>query len=99
MKRYFFPLFCLLLLVGCADKVTCQQAAEMVPVGFWYGVWHGMTEGVAFIGSLFDPTIAIYATYNNGHWYDFGFVGGLGLILSAISGLYRLIVGASPHSL
>ncbi len=63
----------LLVLSGCADSVTLQSAIEMQKVGFWYGVWHGFTFPFAFFGSLFFDDIAVYAIYNNGGWYDFGF--------------------------
>jgi hypothetical protein len=33
-----------------------------------------------FIGSLIWDDVAVYATNNNGTWYDFGFVGGLSII-------------------
>lgn len=67
-----------LLLTGCADSVTFQAAGEMSPVGFWYGFWHGMICPFAWFVSLFDKDVAIYAIYNNGGWYDFGFVWGIG---------------------
>jgi len=71
---------CLLVLTGCADAVTFTEAAEMEPVGFWYGLWHGFTLPFAWIGSLFCEHISIYAIYNNGGWYDFGYiVGSLGI--------------------
>ena len=63
----------LLALSGCADSVTLQSAIEMEKVGFWYGMWHGVTFPIAFFGQLFFDDIAIYAIYNNGGWYDFGF--------------------------
>lgn len=66
------------LLTGCADTVTFAQAGQIEPVGFWYGLWHGMTFPFAWIGSLFSDEIAIYAIYNNGGWYDFGFFCGVG---------------------
>jgi hypothetical protein len=40
-----------------------------------------MISGFSFIGSLFDSSIKVYAINNNGHWYDFGFVGGLFFII------------------
>jgi len=61
-----------LMLTGCADVVTFEQAANIEPVGFWYGYLHGVTIAISFIGSLFWDDIAIYAIYNNGGWYDFG---------------------------
>jgi hypothetical protein len=52
--------------------------------GFWGGLWHGITSPIAFIGSLFSDNIAIYAVSNNGGWYDFGFVFGIGSLGSSV---------------
>jgi hypothetical protein len=41
------------------------------------GLWHGFVFPFAWIGSLFDPQIAVYAVPNNGGWYDFGFFLGI----------------------
>jgi len=62
------------MLTGCADKVDLFTASTMEPVGFLHGFWHGFIILWSFISSLFSDNIAIYATYNNGAWYDFGFV-------------------------
>jgi hypothetical protein len=67
----------LLALAGCADNATFQQAALTSSVGFWYGLWHGIILPFAWLGSLFSDSIAIYAIYNNGGWYDFGFFMGV----------------------
>lgn len=67
----------LLLLTGCADTVTFVEAAGLDPVGFWYGMWHGVCLPFSLIGSLFDESISIYAIYNNGGWYDIGFFLGI----------------------
>lgn len=77
-KQLLAIVLSVLLVGGCADTVTLQQAIEINPVGFWYGLWHGATMPFAFIGSLIDNDIAIYAIYNNGGWYDFGFFCGIG---------------------
>ena len=74
------------VLTGCADVTNVE---ECVPVsghvyGFWGGVWHGIVAQIAFFGSLFDKDIAVYAINNNGAWYNFGFVGGLGIMLRII---------------
>lgn len=66
------------LLCGCADTVTFAEASNIEPVGFWHGLWHGMIAPIAWIVSLFDDSVAIYAIYNNGGWYDFGFILGIG---------------------
>lgn len=71
-------LTCLLFVTGCADTVSFTQAANVEPVGFWYGLWHGIIFIFAWIGSLFTDDIAVYAIYNNGGWYDFGFALGIG---------------------
>lgn len=72
-KYVLLGLVALLLLTGCADSVTFKEAARIDPVGFWYGLWHGMIFGFAWFISLFSDSTAIYAIYNNGGWYDFGF--------------------------
>ena len=74
-----------LLLTGCADTVTFEQAAVTDPVGFWYGLWHGIIFVFAWFFSLFADSISVYAIYNNGGWYDFGFFLGLGSIISISS--------------
>lgn len=78
----------LFLLSGCADCVTFEQASKLDPVGFWYGLWHGMILPISWIISLFSDSTAIYAIYNNGGWYDFGF----------ILGCWALFGGASSAS-
>ena len=78
--KYLILILCLLL-SSCADSVSFTQAAAMEPVGFWYGLWHGGICGIAWIISLFSDSTAIYAVYNNGGWYDFGFVLGIGSLI------------------
>ena len=68
----------ILLLSGCADTVTFAEASTIAPVGFWHGLWHGFIAPIAWVISLFDSDVAIYAIYNNGGWYDFGYVLGIG---------------------
>lgn len=72
-----------LALVGCADHVTLTNAIEISPVGFWYGLWHGLILPFAWLISLFDNDTAIYAIYNNGGWYDFGFLLGVSSSMSS----------------
>ena len=63
----------LLLLAACARQVPeAVEHARQTP-GFLWGLWHGFVFPFAWIGSLFDPDIAVYAVPNNGGWYDFGF--------------------------
>lgn len=76
--RYLFGFFLLILVSSCADYVTLEQAINMPKVGFWHGLWHGIIFPIAWIISLFSESTAIYAIYNNGGWYDFGFFIGVG---------------------
>lgn len=94
-KTILFGLFLMAIAVmtGCADVTNVQDCmpAGQHTYGFWGGVWHGMISQFAFIGSLFSDDIAVYARNNNGAWYDFGFVGGFGIVLRLIFGIIRAI--------
>ena len=72
-----------LLLTGCADvsphTVDCITSN---PYGFFGGLWHGVIIVFSWVGSLFSDDIAIYAYNNNGGWYDFGFLLGIGGLTS-----------------
>jgi len=46
--------------------------------GFLVGFWHGIIAPLIFLIGLFVPQIKIYETNNNGKWYDFGFLLGVG---------------------
>ena len=48
------------------------------PAGFWAGLWHGMIAPITFLISLFAYGVSIYETNNNGRWYEFGFMLGIG---------------------
>ena len=78
MPKIFVVVLVALALSGCADSVSFAQAESMEKVGFWYGLWHGLIIVFSWIGSLIYDDIAVYAIYNNGGWYDFGFVLGVG---------------------
>ena len=66
-----------ILVSACAGQIDAGVATgENVP-GFWWGLWHGFIFPFAWIGSLFDPDIAVYAVPNLGGWYDFGFFLGI----------------------
>ena len=66
-----------LLLSACASQIDAGVAqGEQVP-GFWWGLWHGFIFPWSWIGSLFNPEIAVYAVPNTGGWYDFGFFLGI----------------------
>ena len=63
-----------LLLAACASQIDAGVAHDAETPGF---LWHGFVFPWAWIGSLFDPDIAVYAVPNKGGWYDFGFFLGI----------------------
>ncbi len=69
-----------LSLTGCADKVAYDVAGRYETVGFWYGLWHGLILPISFFFSVLSDNYSIYAIYNNGVWYDFGFWLGVGTL-------------------
>jgi hypothetical protein len=75
--KFVLLLVVVCVLSGCADDVPYQITTQIEPVGFWYGLWHGMIAPFSFLVSLFDDNVAVYAVYNNGGWYNFGFVLGI----------------------
>ena len=75
--RIFALTAILLLLSSCAGQIDAGVAHGSDVPGFWWGLWHGFIFPWAWIGSLFDPDIAVYAVPNTGGWYDFGFFLGI----------------------
>lgn len=70
-----------LVVTACAagpNVVSHVDGAQLA--GFWKGLWHGLIYPVTFIISLFTDNVSIYEVRNNGNWYDFGFVAGVGLL-------------------
>ena len=87
MKRIllvFFTIMLILTVTGCADQVNLAQPGQDV-AGFWTGLWHGMIATFAFIGHLFNSNIGIYEKVNDGGWYDFGFLLGVGAFAGGCS--------------
>ncbi len=58
---------------GCA----AQPAGTPGTAAFWSGLWHGLVAPIAFIVSLFNEDVRMYAFPNAGRWYDFGFLLGI----------------------
>jgi len=65
-----------LVLAGCATQMAGTVKPEAP--GFLLGLVQGFIAPVTFIVSLFKPDVAVYAVPNNGAWYNFGFVLGIG---------------------
>ena len=65
------------LLSGCARQAADAVSHGPDTPGFLLGIWHGFIFPVAWIFSLFDAQIAIYAVPNTGGWYDFGYFLGI----------------------
>lgn len=79
-------LLCAVCLSSCADvQPQVKICLEGHVYGFWGGLWHGIIAPFSFIGSLFSDDIAMYAVNNNGGWYDFGFVLGVGILFGGSS--------------
>jgi hypothetical protein len=62
-------------LVACASQPPGQSGAP----AFLSGLWHGVIAPIAFLISLFDNDVRMYAFLNAGRWYDFGFLLGIGI--------------------
>lgn len=77
--KVLLVLFAVCFLTGCADvSPHAEMCITSDPYGFWSGLWHGIIAPFSFIGSLFSDDIAVYAYDNNGGWYNFGFLLGVG---------------------
>ena len=80
LSRAFAASPLLLLLAACARQTGEGVSHAPDTPGFLPGLWHGFIFPWAWIGSLFDPRIAVYAVPNNGGWYDFGYFLGITLL-------------------
>lgn len=74
----FFVLFALVLLSSCADVQNVEACKMGHTYGFFGGLWHGIIAPVSFVISLFSDHVAVWAVNNNGGWYTFGFLIGIG---------------------
>jgi hypothetical protein len=72
-----------LTLAACAagpNTMAKTESDEGEIAGFWQGLWHGFISPFTFLISLFKDDINIYEVYNNGGWYNFGFMFGVSII-------------------
>ena len=70
-----------LMLAACAATQASGAVAPRAP-GFLLGLWHGFIFPVAWLVSLFVPSVAVYAVPNSGGWYDFGYF--LGIVVFGV---------------
>lgn len=81
-----------LVVTACAagpNPDVGTPASRGEPAGFWLGLWQGIILPVAFVVSLFNDHVNIYEVHNNGNWYDFGYVLGVGVFLGGGAGAGR----------
>jgi len=64
--------------LSVAGSNSKYKEAGAQPAGFWVGFWHGLIAPITFLVSLFAEGVSIYETNNNGRWYEFGFLLGIG---------------------
>jgi len=74
----------LAFLPSCADHAKAViECFDCHTYGFWAGIWHGFIAPFDFIGSLIWDDVTVYAQDNNGGWYSFGFLLGIGALGSS----------------
>lgn len=71
------------LMAACAASANPYAGGGPHPAGFWLGLWQGFIAPIAFLISLANHSIGIYAVHNAGAWYDFGFLFGISIFFSA----------------
>ena len=94
MKKINFLTIVLIALIftSCADASPyAQLAVTDNAYGFWGGLWHGMILFWNWIGTFIWDDVAIYAQDNNGGWYNFGFISGIGSFGKFLSAIIKLI--------
>lgn len=80
-KNLVVVLFISLFLMSCAEvQPNISSCLNGSAYGFFGGLWHGIILPFSFIGSLIFDDISIYAINNNGGWYNFGFMLGIGFL-------------------
>lgn len=78
-KLTLVALLALVLLSSCANvQHNLNPCLEGHKYGFFGGLWHGIIAPISFIVSLFSNEVSVWAVNNNGNWYSFGFLLGIG---------------------
>jgi lysophospholipid acyltransferase (LPLAT)-like uncharacterized protein len=73
-----FVLLVLFLFSSCAEAQHVEACKTGHTYGFIGGLWHGIIAPFSFFCSLFMDNVAVWAVNNNGGWYTFGFLIGIG---------------------
>lgn len=73
-----FMILALLVFSSCAEVQNVEACKVGHTYGFFGGLWHGIIAPIAFVISLFKDNVAVWAVNNNGSWYTFGFLIGVG---------------------
>jgi hypothetical protein len=83
-----FAVLLMLALAGCGNPNNVAHVQAHHIEGFWSGLWDGMTAIFAFFLNLVGlGHYNIYEVHNNGGWYNFGFLLGIGaLSFGSVSG-------------
>jgi len=76
MKTKFLILILTLLCSSCSGG-----SAGAEPAGFFIGFLQGFVVFFLWILSLFSDNIVIYESFNNGGWYDFGYILGISTLV------------------
>jgi hypothetical protein len=71
-------IFALLIFSSCAEVQNVEACKTGHTYGFLGGLWHGIIAPASFVCSLFMDDVAVWAVNNNGGWYTFGFLIGVG---------------------
>ena len=82
--------FVLILMMAACSTPNPLKNVPLEKTGKVYGFLDGLGNGVtavfAFIGNIFeDSRYNIYQVHNNGGWYNFGYLIGVGVFFGGIS--------------
>ena len=64
--------------LSVAGSNSKYKEPDAKAAGFLGGLWHGIIAPITFVVSLLVNGVSIYETNNNGRWYEFGFMLGIG---------------------
>lgn len=67
-----------IIFTSCAEAQHVETCITGHTYGFWGGLWHGIIAPFTFVIGLFNHHVAVWAVNNNGNWYTFGFLLGIG---------------------